>query len=285
MISVSDLIHSIKLAQISHKEFKTKSIAETQKRVFGGLLVAQATYAIGKICLDKFIHSLHVSFLNPANPFYEITYSVETLKKGQHFDSYQCKAYQNEKIILSLTASFHNNEHGFEHSHVMPKISFNDTCNDSINPNIPTEIQSDVLYYLKNQRPFIICPSDSNLFSHQSNLLNKDQPIAIWFKAKDIIPDDQLLQTSILAYLSDMSLLNAALPQHNSSIFDKGLQIASIDHSIWFHETPNMNNWILYVQNSPWAGQGRALCHGSIYSQSGALLATTAQEGLIRFKI
>lgn len=230
---------------------------------------------------DKKIHSLYGHYVAPGKPDIDIYYDVTLIKNGHHFSVYQCSARQNDHIIFLLTASCHDQEKGFAHQLNMPALSPPDNVDDIDTRFIAPEIKQRLFHYLNDQRSFYVRPVDPYLFAHNYTRISPEIPLALWFKCKDALPKNDALHTALLAYISDMSLLNAALPQHNSSLFDQNLQIASLDHTLWIHSQADLNDWILYVQNSPWARQGRALAQGFLYNSSGQLLASSAQEGLI----
>jgi acyl-CoA thioesterase-2 len=284
MISIAELSASLTLIQSSEFTFRTQTIAEARDRIFGGLILGQASSAVMQICGPTPLHSLHGHFIAAGENHIQVSYEIEPLKIGRHFKLYRCNARQKNKLIFSMTASCHDHEAGFQHSALMPNLSPPLDHSQCMTAHIHPDIKSKVMTYLRGQRPFDVYPADPNIFAHNADLNADGNPLALWFKARETIPSDPLLHVALLAYLSDMSLLNAALPRHGSSIFDPQLQIASLDHALWFHTLPDMNDWLLYVQDSPWAGYGRALARGSLYNSKGQLLASSAQEGLARFK-
>jgi acyl-CoA thioesterase II len=283
MISMPELIASLTLKRIDETNFITTSIAESRPRIFGGLVISQSIMAVLHCNIEKNIHSLHAHFIAPGDPQHQIIYKVQYLKKGYSFDLMRCDGLQNNRLIYTMTASFHQMQNGFSHSLAMPAITPDDAPMPAL-AEINPELISNASGYLEGQRPFSLKPMNAHLFSNQKQVSDKGESGGIWFKSHGEIPANPKLHTALLGYISDMSLLNASLTQHGSSIFDPRVQTASLDHSLWFHASADMNNWIYYHQDSAWADHGRGLSRGLLYQHNGLLLASSAQEGLIRFK-
>jgi acyl-CoA thioesterase-2 len=251
-----------------------------QGRVFGGQVLAQSLVAAQRtIPDDRFVHSLHGYFLRPGNVTLPITFSVERIHDGRSFSTRRTQAYQDGLPILSMIASFQDVDDGLEHQLDMPT--------DLPHPEeLPTAaevlrgLEHPVAKVWANERPFDMRHIPSPLY------LSVDGPHvahqAVWLKAVGRLPDDHNLHRAALAYASDYSILEPIFRRHGVAWTTPGLKAASLDHAMWFHRFGRVDEWMLYVQESPNATGGRGLSQGRIYSRDGALLASVAQEGMIR---
>jgi acyl-CoA thioesterase-2 len=251
-----------------------------QGRVFGGQVLAQSLVAAQRtIPDDRFVHSLHGYFLRPGNVTLPITFSVERIHDGRSFSTRRTQAYQDGLPILSMIASFQDVDDGLEHQLDMPT--------DLPHPEeLPTAaevlrgLEHPVAKVWANERPFDMRHIPSPLY------LSVDGPHvahqAVWLKAVGRLPDDHNLHRAALAYASDYSILEPIFRRHGVAWTTPGLKAASLDHALWFHRFGRVDEWMLYVQESPNATGGRGLSQGRIYSRDGALLASVAQEGMIR---
>jgi acyl-CoA thioesterase-2 len=228
---------------------------------------------------DRFVHSLHGYFLRPGNVTLPITFSVERIHDGRSFSTRRTQAYQDGLPILSMIASFQDVDDGLEHQLDMPT--------DLPHPEeLPTAaevlrgLEHPVAKVWANERPFDMRHIPSPLY------LSVDGPHvahqAVWLKAVGRLPDDHNLHRAALAYASDYSILEPIFRRHGVAWTTPGLKAASLDHAMWFHRFGRVDEWMLYVQESPNATGGRGLSQGRIYSRDGALLASVAQEGMIR---
>ena len=255
-------------------------------RVFGGLVVAQALVAAARTVDRRPSHSLHAYFILPGDPAATISYAVERIRDGKSFSVRRCVASQNGQAIFALSASFQTEEAGFAHQSSMPDVPPPE--------DLPTEaelaqklaglIPETVLRFLTRDRPVEIRPTNLKQYYGVSAAAGSDAAQNIWIRVKQTLPDDAAVHRAALAYLSDMTLINAALVPHGTTVFDPSVQVASLDHALWFHRPFRADEWLLYSQESPSASGARGLARGLIYSKAGVLVASVAQEGLIRLR-
>ena len=249
-------------------------------RVFGGQVLAQSLVAAQRTLADeRIVHSMHGYFLRPGKVELPITFSVDRIHDGRSFSTRRTQAYQDGLPILSMIASFQDQEDGFEHQIEMPA----DLPQPESLPSAAEALgglEHPVAKYWATQRPFDMRHVDQPVF------LSADGPRvahqAVWLKAVGTLPDDQNLHRAALAYLSDYSILEPVFRRHGLAWSTPGLKVASLDHAMWFHRFGRVDEWLLYLQESPNATGGRGLSEGRIYSRDGVLLASVAQEGMVR---
>ncbi|WP_062228308.1 acyl-CoA thioesterase [Aureimonas frigidaquae] len=279
--AVATLLTTLDLERLEDDLFRGVSPDAGWQRVFGGQVVAQALVAAQRTVPDsRPVHSLHGTFLRPGDPAIPIVYSVIRLRDGGSFTTRNVTALQHGKAIFVLTASFQALEEGFSHQIPMPEVAGPDDIDHAAwNRIILEEAPEPVRRYWQRPRPVEFRPvsldhylSDRKLPPHQ----------AIWVRLSRSVPADPARDCAILAYLSDMTLLDTALFAHGLSVFDKRVQAASLDHSMWFHRPVHLDDWLLYVQDSPSSSGGRGLTRGALFARDGTLIASVAQEGLIR---
>lgn len=247
--------------------------------LFGGQVLGQALMAAAGTVENRLPNSMHAYFLHPGNSNSPVIYDVETVRDGKSFSARRAVARQQGRTIFNMSASFHIEETGFQHAAAIP---------DGI-PG-PEELQS------KHQQNPPVCGAETTTSEHQTpfhfltvepQLFVSPEPQAaqahFWLKSIDPLPDAPIYHYSALAFASDLGLLATALLPHPATLFDGSVLPASVDHAMWFH-TRNfrVDDWLLYVTDSPWAGGGRGFARGAIYSRHGELVASTAQEGLLR---
>jgi acyl-CoA thioesterase-2 len=285
MAAVEQLLSTLDLEQLERNLFRGRSPQNGWQRVFGGQVVGQALVAADRTldAEDRLTHSLHAYFLLPGDPKVPIIYEVERIRDGGSFTTRRVKAIQHGQAIFSMSVSFHKPELGLDHQIAMPIVPAPETLpseaelKERLLPNLPEVMRT----YWERDRPIELRPVDiSRYFSAE-----KGEPSqCIWIKANGALPDDFRLHQCVLAYASDFSLLDTALVAHGRVMFDPRLMLASLDHAVWFHRPFRADEWLLYVQDSPSAQAARAFCRGSIFSRDGHLVASVAQEGLIREK-
>ena len=249
-------------------------------RVYGGQVLAQSLVAATRTVDDaRVAHSLHGYFLRAGDISLPITFSVDRLRDGRSFSTRRVQAYQNGEPIFSMIASFQDVDPGLEHFEVMP---------GDITPpeQLPSaaELMGDnphpVAQYWSKARPFDLRHVEKPIyFSVDGEKVAKQ---AVWLKALGDLPDDANLHQAGLAYLSDYTILESIYRRHGIAWSHPGLKSASLDHAMWFHRPAKVDEWMLYVQNSPSAQGGRGLALGHIYTREGELVATVAQEGMVR---
>ena len=251
-------------------------------RVFGGQVLGEALVAAGRtVDAARAAHSLHAYFLLGGDPAHPILYEVERTRDGGSFTTRRVKAIQHGSVIFTMSASFHKEEDGFVHEMPMPDVpppddlpSASDLMKQMLD-KLPDNMRS----FWEREQPVDLKPVDVSRY-----LSRAPQPPqqSIWLKANGRLPDDPRLHQCVLAYASDFTLLDTALIAHGKLLFDPDVQLASLDHALWFHRPFRADEWLLYVQYSPNAGGARGFCRGNFFTRDGRLVASTAQEGLIR---
>ncbi|MDO5055091.1 MAG: acyl-CoA thioesterase II [Pasteurella oralis] len=282
---LNNLIELLKLERLDDFLFRGSSEDLGLRQVFGGQVVAQALSAAIQVARqDRILHSCHAYFLAPGDSQHPIIYDVETLREGRNFTALRVKAIQHNEPICHITASFQNEEQGFDHQSQMPEVAQPDefiaesTVIQKLAPYIPEPIREK----FTAERPFDIrAKYINNPFS--GTKLPPEQ--FAWVKANGNAPLDQKIQQCLLAYFSDFHCLLTALHPHEKGFLQPGMKVATIDHSIWFHRTFNLNDWLLYAIESNNAFAARGLARGQIFDRQGRLIATTQQEGLIRYTL
>jgi acyl-CoA thioesterase-2 len=251
-------------------------------RVFGGQVLAQSLVAAQRtIAEDRSVHSMHGYFLRPGSVELPITFSVDRIHDGRSFSTRRTQAYQEGQPILSMIASFQDADDGFEHQTDMPE-GIPDPESLPSAAEALGDLEHPVAKYWATQRPFDMRHVESPVF------LSVDGPRvahqAVWLKAIGTLPDDANLHRAALAYMSDYSILEPIFRRHGLAWSTPGLKAASLDHAMWFHRFGRVDEWLLYVQESPTATGGRGLSQGRIYSRDGVLMASVAQEGMVRVR-
>ncbi|AOG11993.1 acyl-CoA thioesterase II [Agrobacterium sp. RAC06] len=279
---MQDLIERLDLEKLEENLFRGSSPQNGWQRVFGGLVIAQALMAAQR-CVDpdRIVHSLHAYFMRPGDPSIPIVYQVERIRDGSSFTTRRVVAIQHGKAIFSMSASFQIEEPGFDHQVKIPNVAAPEQLmgEAEFRAAFLAQAPDTVKKYWGRERPIEIRPTSLTHYLSREKL----EPEAhIWVRASGLVPDDRHYQAAILAYLSDMTLLDTSLYAHGTSIFDPELQVASLDHAMWFHRPCRLEDWLLYTQDSPSAAGARGMTRGSIFTRDGRLVASVAQEGLIR---
>lgn len=255
------------------------------RNLFGGQILGQSLNAAMKAIGDGFLpHSMHAYFLLPGSVTGYVDYKVQILRKGRSFASIRVDAIQNGAIILTQNTSFQQPETGFEHQAAMPDVVGPEGLMSQleITRKFSDMIPEAIREKFTEDKPLETRPIHPlNIFMPDVREPQKD----IWFKpVNDWSHQDLALHYALMAYSSDFHLLATSLLPHGYSYASKGMQMASLDHAIWFHQPPKVNDWLLYHMESPAASGGRGLNFGHIYHQDGQLLMSVAQEGLIRLR-
>lgn len=282
--AMQNLLDILDLELIEENLYRGRSPDAGWQRVFGGQVIAQALMAAHRsVDPDRFVHSLHAYFLRPGDPSIPILYQVERLRDGTSFTTRRVVAVQHGKAIFAMSASFQIDEPGFDHQLAMPdvtppeKLMGETEMKTMFLSNAPESVRR----YWTRERPVEIRPTSLVHYVSKEKL----EPFQdVWVRTTGPVPEDRALQAAVLAYLSDMTLLDTSLYAHGTSIFDQDLQVASIDHAMWFHRPATFDDWLLYTQDSPSASGARGMTRGKLFTRSGRLIASMAQEGLIRKK-
>ena len=275
-----DFVDVLELERIERDVFRGRSPQVGWRRVFGGLVIAQALVAASRTVETRAPHSLHGYFMLPGDPASPILYEVDRIRDGRSFTTRRCVAIQHGQAIFSLSASFHIEEQGLEHSATMPSVPPPEHLSSI--EEIAKALGAPLQLRLEIDRGFDIRPVNPNRYLPQPDIEPKAAEQALWIRSRRKLPADPALHRAVLAYLSDMTLLDTALVTHGLTIFDPSLQVASLDHAMWFHRPFEVDDWLLYAQDSPTATGGRALTRGLLFARTGKLVASVCQEGLIR---
>jgi len=279
---LEQLVGLLSLERIEMNLFRGQSQDLGWGTVFGGQVLGQALSAAAKTVPDeRSVHSFHGYFLRPGAVDRPIVYDVDRIRDGKSFTTRRVVAIQNGRAIFSMSASFQIAEDGFEHQDEMPDIPGPD--------GIPSEADMVRKHFERIPKllrarasadwPIEIRPVDSpNLLSPKPRAPRR----AVWLRTLRELPDDPALHRYLLAYASDFSFLSTSMYPHAVSWLTPGMQVASLDHAMWFHRPLRMDEWLLHVMESPSTSGGRGLVRGRVFSEDGRLVASTAQEGLIR---
>lgn len=279
---VDELLGLMNLEEIEVDLFRGIRTSEPWVRVYGGQVIGQALMAACRtVDDDRPPHSLHAYFMRPGNPDLPIVYQVDRDRDGGSFSSRRVVAMQNGKPILNMAASFHKREGGLSHQFTMPEVpgpeglaSDNDLVARHIEL-IPEAYRATLL-----RAPVIeFRPVEKDSRFYAAPLPPQQH---FWIRAVAPLPDDQLLHRVLLAYASDMMLLMTSQLPHSIHSHGYEMQGASLDHSVWFHDDIRIDDWLLYAMDSPWAGGARGFSRGQLFTRDGRLVASCAQEGLIR---
>ena len=281
---VSGLLSELDLtdtgARTSEDIFTGPSQPQPLGRVFGGQVLAQSLVAAMRtIDADRFVHSMHGYFLRPGDAAQPITFSVDRIHDGRSFSTRRTQAYQNGLPILSMIASFQDVDEGLDHQVAMPTDLPDPESLPSAAETL-AGIEHPVAADWAHGRAFDMRHVPSPIYFTVEGAHVPHQ--AVWLKAKSRLPDDENLHRAALAYASDYSILESIMRGHGIPWALPGLKAASLDHAMWFHRFARVDEWLLYVQESPNAVGGRGLSVGRIYSRDGVLLASVAQEGMVR---
>lgn len=281
---VQELLSLLQVERLEHNLFRGVSGDIGSPQVFGGQVLAQALIAAARtVAPERRAHSLHAYFLRPGDKDAPIVYDVDRIRDGSSFTTRRVVAIQHGRPIFNMAASFQAEEEGVAHQDPMPQVAG------------PEEV-----------------PGDRELRRRMLDLLPERQRAAVraegaidfrpldpydlvdpkpgpslrrtWLRLADRAPDDPVLHQALLAYASDFSLLQSAMAPHGLSFLKPTLQVASLDHAMWFHAAFRADDWLLYTMDSPAAGGARGFCHGNLYTRDGRRVASVAQEGLIRLR-
>ena len=278
---LSGLLEQLELEEIEVNLFRGITRREPRPRVFGGLVAAQALASACRTVDDGDPHSLHAYFLRPGKPGTPILYMVDRIRDGRSFTTRRVKAVQNGEAIFNMSVSFHKLEEGLEHQQPMPDVKSPDECiswQDWMRPL--TEKMPDALAeYVLRDRPIDMRPIDPVDWNDPASASSQQR---FWMRAVGELPDDNALHCSIAAYASDMALLGVTMRPHLKGFWSPDIMAASLDHAMWFHVGFRFDQWLLYDQFTPRAAGARGFARGSIYTSEGTLVASVAQEGLLR---
>jgi len=283
MASILDeLVHLLALERLEENLYRGQSEDLGWGVVFGGQVLGQAlTAAIRTVPEERPVHSLHAYFLRPGDVRAPIVYDVDRIRDGSSFTTRRVVAIQHGEAIFNLAASFQKVEPGFEHAEEMPKVPGPEAL-----PTDGERLQrhGDQVPDVLRERAFAERPFESRTVEDDDPLTTAVQPPTrhVWFRAVHRLPDTPSVHQALLAYTSDYAFLTTALKPHGVTWLTPGMQVASLDHAVWFHAPFRADEWLLHVMQSPRAAGSRGLVLGRVYTRDGVLVATTAQEGLTR---
>ena len=275
MLATLDLVDT---GARTHEDIFTGSSHSTSHgRVFGGQVLAQTVVAATRtVDAERVIHSMHAYFLRPGELETPITFSVDRIHDGRSFSTRRTQAYQSGLPILSMIASFQVEETGLDHQVEMPE-GLPDP--ERLTPSIE-RLEGHEQKPLSWAKAFDLRHVDHPVYVEVRGARRASQ--AVWMRTIGPLPDDPRLHRAAMAYASDLSLLESVFRRHGVAIADEGVRVVSLDHAMWWHRPGRADEWMLYVQDSPSATSGRGLALGRLFSRDGTLLATVAQEGMIR---
>jgi acyl-CoA thioesterase-2 len=283
--AMQELIAILDLERLEHNLFRGRSPSTSWQRVFGGQTIAQSLVAAQRtVEAGRRVHSLHGYFMLPGDPKTPIVYEVDRIRDGGSFTTRRVVAVQHGRAIFSLEASFHVPEDGLDHQVPIP-LDVPDPDNLASQHEILTEhgkaLPEGFRRYWERERPLEIKPVVLEHYTSREKLEPRQN---IWIRTTGPVPADHATQCAVLAYMSDMTLLDTSTFAHGRAIFDRDIQAASLDHAMWFHRANPLDDWLLYTQDSPSSSKGRGFTRGAVYSRDGTLIASVAQEGLIRLR-
>jgi acyl-CoA thioesterase-2 len=282
MSPIQDLLRVLDLEQLEVNLFRGHSPPSDRTRVYGGQVIGQALVAACRT-LDATVrppHSLHAYFLLGGDPKAPIIYDVDRIRDGKSFTTRRVVAIQHGEAIFTMAVSFHHDEPGLSHQGKMPDVPAPDALaktadRERLLPLMPEPVRR----YYERARPIELRPVE--LERYLGKPLAGDR-FHVWMRASGQLPDDPAIHQCVLAYASDMTLLDTAMVPHGRTLFEKSIMAASLDHALWFHRPFRADDWLLYAQDSPNMSGARGFSRGQIFASDGTLVASVAQEGLVR---
>lgn len=284
MKNIQDLLQHIQLNKIDKNLYTGTSISIGSPIVFGGQVLAQSLYAMSQeVDASRICHSLHSYFILPGQLDMKIIFEVENVRDGGSFSTRRVLAKQDGEIIFILSASFQSKENGVSHQMEMPEtethenlLSWTDIY-EQLKGFLPPKIEN----FLSIDRPITFKPTQIDNPADPQNLEPKQ---SVWFRINGEMQNNPLLNRCVLAYASDYNLLPTVTRAHGKDLAEEEIIMASLDHSMWFHREFDINQWFLYVIDSPSAANARGFVQAKIFGENGDLIASVAQEGLLRIK-
>jgi acyl-CoA thioesterase-2 len=278
---LQDLLKVMTLERLELNLFRGESRDIGSTQVFGGQVLGQALMAASATVSERPVHSLHAYFLVRGDFNAPIVYEVDRARDGRHFSMRRVVAIQNGEPIFNMSASFQAVEPGLEHQIDMPQVPAPESLQslESFVQNSPVELPQRLRRLLERRRPFEFRPVVLPRYAEPRKLPPYRD---VWLRSVGALPDDQALHRCLLAYVSDFNLLDTATLPHGLSFSSERLIMASIDHAMWFHRDVRVDDWLLYSTDSPSSSGARGFTRGAIFARDGRLVASTAQEGLIR---
>jgi acyl-CoA thioesterase II len=282
--AIQDVLAILDLEPLEVNLFRGRSPQDRWQRVFGGQVIGQALVAACRTVDDVALrppHSLHAYFLLGGDPRVPIIYEVDRIRDGRSFTTRRVNAIQHGRAIYSMAVSFHIAEEGLTHQLTMPEVPKPEALPSEaeIRNGLLTRMPEPVRRYYERERPIELRPVEYGRYLGEKL---EGGRYHVWMRATSRLPDEPAIHQCVLAYASDMTLLDAALIPHGRTVFNEDIMAASLDHSLWFHRPFRADEWLLYAQDSPNLGGARGFSLGSIFASDGTLVASVAQEGLLR---
>lgn len=280
--ALAKLLATLTLERLEDNLFRGPRSSEGWQRVYGGQVLGQAlTAAALTVDASRAIHSLHGYFLLAGDPETDIVYDVERIRDGGSFTTRRVRGIQHGRAIFSMSASFHKAEDSYEHQSAMPPVPPPESLTSAkdLMAGMLAHLPDTMRAYWSREHAIDVRIADATRYASRESRAAEQ---AIWLKANGPLPDDPRVHCAVLAYASDFTLLDTALIAHGKLLFDRDIQLASLDHAMWFHRPFRADDWLLYAQDSPTAAGARAYCRGVVYDRTGRLVASTVQEGLMR---
>jgi acyl-CoA thioesterase II len=282
--AIRDVLAILDLEALEVNLFRGRSPQSRWQRVFGGQVIGQALVAACRTVEEVALrppHSLHAYFLLGGDPKVPIIYEVDRIRDGKSFTTRRVTAIQHGRAIFSMEVSFHGAEEGLVHQFPMPDVPKPDALpNEADMRDRPLAlIPEAVRRYYERDRPIELRPVE---FGRYLGETVEGGRFHIWIRATARLPDEPAIHQCVLAYASDMTLLDAALIPHGRAVFNDDIMAASLDHALWFHRPFRADEWLLYAQDSPNLSGSRGFSRGLIFAEDGTLVASVAQEGLLR---
>lgn len=277
----TDLLALLELEQLEVNLFRGASRDIGSPQVFGGQVLGQALTAASRTVEGRIVHSLHAYFLRRGDFNAPIVYEVDRSRDGQSFSNRRVIAIQHGEQIFNMTASFQEEQEGLEHQVQMPQVPPPEELPDMVASLLPMleRFPERIRRFVQYPRPFEFrMVQKLNPFDAQKTAPSRQ----VWLRSCGSLPDGESLHRRLLAYVSDYYLLDTAVLPHGMSFFSSKVIMASIDHAMWFHRPLRVDDWLLYDIDSPSASGARGFGRGSVFSRDGRLVASTAQEGLVR---
>jgi acyl-CoA thioesterase-2 len=281
--AIETLVSILDLEELEHNLFRGRSPQVGWQRVFGGQVIGQALVAAARTVSGRGAHSLHAYFLRPGDPTVPIVYQVDRIRDGKSFTTRNVVAVQHGEAIFTMSASFQIDEGGFSHQLPMPDVPPPEELpsEEELKAAFLQGASEGIRRYWERPRPIELRPVDLRHYLGRDPLPPMQ---SVWVRATSTLPDEADIHRCVLAYASDMTLLDTSLFAHGRQIFDRDVQAASLDHAMWFHRPFRADEWLLYATDSPSTSGARGFTRGSLFSRDGRLVASVAQEGLIRHR-
>jgi acyl-CoA thioesterase-2 len=292
MRDADELLEILDLETLEGNRFRGISPRDEWQRVFGGQVLAQALVAAERTIAGRPAHSLHAYFLRAGDPAVAIDYHVEAMRDGRSFSTRRIVAWQHGAPIFVMTASFHHDEDGLGHALAPDEVATGGTPFAAIPPpeDLPSiaeiarrsghPVDPVVERFFGDDAPILVRPTDPARFFEPGPRTPVQR---LWMKIAARLPETPSVHRAALAYLSDLTLLDTALIAYGRSAVEADMMLASLDHAMWLHAPVAADEWLLYVQDSPFGGNARSFNRGSLFDRRGRLVASVAQEGVIRF--